>query len=46
MSDLSRNRILNDNIIQTFQQMLKIHYPNANGLQDPELDQALNFAVY
>ena len=38
--------MLNDNLIQTFQQMLKIKYPNAHGLQDPLLGQALNFAVY
>ena len=38
--------MLNDNIIQTFQQMLKIKYPDANGLQDPVLGQALNFPVY
>ena len=38
--------MLNDNIIQTFQQMLKIQYPDANGLQDPVLGQALSFAVY
>ena len=38
--------MLNDNIIQTFQQMLKIKYPAANGLQDLVLGQALNFAVY
>ena len=46
LNDLSHNRMLNDNIIQTFQQMLKIQYPDANGLQDPVLGQALNFAVY
>ena len=38
--------MLNDNIIQTFQQMLKIQYPDGNGLQDQVLGQALNFAVY
>ena len=37
--------MLNDNIIQTFQQLLKIQYPDANGLQHPVLCQALNFAV-
>ena len=37
--------MLNDNLIQTFQQMLKIKYPDANGLQDPVLCQALKFAV-
>ena len=46
LSDLLHNRMLNDNIIQTFQQMLKIQYPDANGLQDPVLGQALSFAVY
>ena len=46
LSDLSHNRMLNDNIIQTFQLMLKIQYPDANGLQDPVLGQALSFAVY
>ena len=46
LSDLSHNRMLYDNIIQTFQQMLKIQYPDANGLQDPVLGQALSFAVY
>ena len=46
LNDLSHKRMLNDYIIQTFQQMLKIKYPDANGLQDPILGQALNFAVY
>ena len=46
LSDLSHNRMLNDNIIQTFQQMLKIQYREANGHQDPVLGQALSFAVY
>ena len=46
LNDLSHKRMLNDGIIQTFQQMLKIKYPDANGLQDPVLGQALNFAVY
>ena len=46
LSDLSHNRMLNGNIIQMFQQMLKIQYPDANGLQDPVLGQALKFAVY
>ena len=44
--DLLHNRMLNDNVTQTFQQMLKIRYPDANGLQDPVLGQALNFAFY
>ena len=26
--------------------MFKIHYPDANVLQDPELGQVLNFVVY
>ena len=34
LSDLSRNRMLNDNIIQTFQQILKILYPDANDLHN------------
>ena len=38
--------MLNDDIIQTFQQMLKIKYRDANDLPDPVLGQALNFAVY
>ena len=38
--------MLNDNIIQTFPEMLKIKYRDANGLQDLVLGQALNFAVY
>ena len=42
LNDLSHNKMLNNNIIQTFQQMLKFQYPDANGLQDPVLDQALN----
>ena len=42
LNDLSHNRMLNNNIIQTFQQMLKIQYPDANGLQDPVLGQVLN----
>ena len=44
MNDLSHNRMLNNNIIQTFQQMLKIQYPDANDLQDPVL--GLKLAVY
>ena len=46
LSDFSHKRMLNDNIIQTFQQLLKIQYPDENGLQDPVLRQALKFAVY
>ena len=46
LNDLSHNRMLNDSIIQTFQQRCKSKYPDANGLQDPALGQALNFAVY
>ena len=46
VNDLSHNRMLNDNVIQRFQQMLTIHYPDADGLQDPVLGQALNFAIY
>ena len=46
LNGISHNRMLNDNLIQTFQQMLKIKYPDANGFQDPVLCQALNFAVY
>ena len=46
LNDLSHNRMLNDNIIQKLQQILKIKYPDANGLQDSVLGQALNFAVY
>ena len=38
--------MLNDNVIQAFQQMLKIQYPDANDLQDPVLSQALNFDGY
>ena len=44
MNDLSHNRMLNNNIIQTFQQMLKIQYPDANDLQDPVL--GLKLAAY
>ena len=46
LSDLSRNRMLNDNIIQTFQQILKILYPDANDLHNLVFGQSLNFAVY
>ena len=46
LNDLSHKRMLNDNIIQMFKQMLKIQYPDANDLQDPVLGQALSFAVY
>ena len=45
LNDLSHNRMLNDSIIQTFQQMLKIKYPDANGLQDPVLGQTLAVQV-
>ena len=46
LSDLSHNRMLNDNIIQTFHQMLKILYPDANDLHNLVFGQSLNFAVY
>ena len=46
LSDLSHNRMLNNNIIQTFQQILKILYPDANDLHNLVLGQALNLAVY
>ena len=46
LSDLSHNRMFNDNIIQTFQQMLKILYPDANDLHNLVFGQSLNFAVY
>ena len=42
LNDLSHNRMLNNNIIQTFQKMSKNQCPDANDLQDPVLGQALN----
>ena len=45
LSDISHNRILNGNVINSFQQMLKSQYIHANGLQDPVLGQGLNFAI-
>ena len=42
LNDLSHNRMLNNNIIQTFQKMSKNQYPDANALHDPVLGQALN----
>ena len=45
LGDISHNRMLNDSVINSFQQMLKFQYIHANGLQDPVLGQGLNFAI-
>ena len=37
--------MLNDSVINSFQQMLKSQYIHANGLQDPVLGQGINFAI-
>ena len=46
LKDISENRILNDNIVNAVQKMLKKQFTEANGLQDPVLGQGLNFQVY
>ena len=38
--------MLNDNIVNTVQKMLKKQFTEANGLQDPVLEPGLNFQVY
>ena len=38
--------MLNDNIVNAVQKMLKKQFTEANGLQDPVLGQGLNFQVY
>ena len=43
LKQLSDNRILNDNIINTVQKMLKKQFSQATGLQDSVLGQTLNF---
>ena len=46
LKDLSENRMLNDNIVNAVQKMLKKQFTEANGLQNPVLGQGLNFQVY
>ena len=45
LKDISGNRMLNDNIVNAVQKMLKNQFTEANGLQDPVLGQGLNFQV-
>ena len=45
MKEISDNRMLNDNIINAVQKMLKKQFSQANGLQDPVLGQTLNFNI-
>ena len=37
--------MLNDSVINSFQQMVESEYIHANGLQNPVLGQGLNFAI-
>ena len=46
LSIISKNRMLTDNTIQVFQEMIKSKYPTVDGLQDPVLGQTLNFKVF
>lgn len=45
MVSISSNHMLSDNLISCFQNYLKAEYPEINGLQDPVLEQTLNFKV-
>ena len=45
LKEVSDNRMLNDNIINVVQKILKKQIYQANGLQDPVLGQTLNFNV-
>ena len=45
LDDISHNRMLNDSVINSFQQMLESEYIHANGLQNPVLGQGLNFDI-
>ena len=45
LDDISHNRMLNDSVINSFQQMLKSQHIHANGLQDPVLGLGLNFTI-
>ena len=38
--------MLTDNVINVLQKMLKKQFPDANGLQDPLLDQLLRYHIY
>ena len=37
---------MTDKIIKALQKMLKKQFPDANGLQDPQLGQLLNYQIY
>jgi len=43
---ISNKRMLNDNVINAVQKMIKLKYPDIGGLQDPVLGETLNFDVY
>ena len=45
LKEISDNRMLNDNIINTVQKTLKKQFSQANGLQDPVLGRTLKFNV-
>lgn len=46
LKDISGKRMLNDNVINVFQNMIKRKFPNVGGLQDTVLGQTLNFRIY
>ena len=43
LRDILENRMLNDDIVNALQKMLKKQFTEANGLQDPVLGQGLDF---
>ena len=45
LGNTSHKRMLNDSVIDSFQQMLKSQYIHGNGLQDPVFGQELNLAI-
>ena len=45
LDDISHNRMLNDSVINSFQQMLKSQHIHAHGLQGPVLGLGLNFTI-
>ena len=45
LGNTSHKRMLNDSVIDSFQQMLKSQYIHGNGLQDPVFGRGLNLAI-
>ena len=46
LKDISESRMLNENIVNAVQKILKKQFKEGNGLQDSVLGQGVNFQVY